>query len=169
LCDYSFDWKLHAGVFFEMDNTSHHYMEIALEEAAIAGRHGEVPVGAVIVNSETKNIVAQTRNSMEELNDPTAHAEMQAIRKAAFIVDETRLVKCDIYVTLEPCPMCAQAISFARLRRVYFGAYDPKGGGIDHGPRIFEQPSCHHRPEIIGGLCETDSILLLKNFFSSLR
>ena len=107
--------------------------------------------------------------SAEQLSDVTAHAEMLAIRKAALALNEPRLVKCDMYVTLEPCPMCAQAISFARLRRVYFGAYDPKGGGIDHGPRIFEQSSCHYRPEVIGGLYETDSILLLKNFFANLR
>ena len=152
-----------------MNNQSHHYMELALEEAAIAARHGEVPVGAIIVDNETKQIIAQTRNSMEQLNDSTAHAEMLAIRKAALALNEARLVKCDIYVTLEPCPMCAQAISFARLRRVYFGAYDPKGGGIDHGPRIFEQSSCNYRPEVIGGLCETDSTVLLKNFFANLR
>lgn len=103
------------------------------------------------------------------MNDPTAHAEILVIRAAAGAKGEPRLPNCDLYVTLEPCPMCATAISFARLRRVYFGAYDPKGGGVDHGPRVFESTSCHHRPEVYGGIGEVEAGKLLKEFFGSLR
>lgn len=144
-------------------------MAIALEEARAAAERGEVPVGAVIVDTATGEVVARAGNEVEALADPTAHAEMLAIRRAAAQKGAPRLPDCDLYVTLEPCPMCAQAISFARLRRVYYGAADPKGGGVDHGPRIFDQPSCHHRPEVYGGIAETEAAALLKEFFAARR
>ena len=123
--------------------------------------------GAVIVKDG--DIIAEDINHVHELNDPTAHAEILAIRAAcARLVDE-RLVDCDLYVTLEPCPMCAAAISFARIRRLYYGAADPKGGGIEHGPRVFNQPTCHHAPEVYAGFAETESAVLLKTFFAARR
>ncbi|MBM3570967.1 MAG: nucleoside deaminase [Alphaproteobacteria bacterium] len=140
-------------------------MALALAEAAAAGRRGEVPVGAVIVDGAHDRVLAQAGNRVEADNDPTAHAEMLAIRAAAAAAGAARLVACDLYVTLEPCPMCAQAISLARLRRVIFGAYDPKGGGVEHGPRLFAQPTCHHRPEVIGGVRESEAGALLREFF----
>ena len=121
---------------------------IALAESAAAA--GEVPVGAVLVDGASGEVLAEAHNRVEELSDPTAHAELLAIRAAAAKIGAKRLTGADLYVTLEPCPMCAQAIVFARLRRLYFGAYDPKAGGVEHGPRIFEQPGCNHRPEVIG-------------------
>lgn len=145
------------------------YMEMALKEAQQAADRGEVPVGAVVVDGLTGEVIAWAGNMTEVANDPTAHAEILAIREAASIRGNPRLENCDLYVTLEPCSMCATAISFARLRRLYFGAYDPKGGGVDHGPRIFEQSTCHHRPEVIGGMCESESSALLKKFFKDLR
>lgn len=141
----------------------------ALREAEAAGKRGEVPVGAIVVHSITGKIVAAAGNETEQVSDPTAHAEILAIRKAAALVGEPRLPDCDLYVTLEPCAMCAAAISFARIRRVYFGAYDPKGGAIEHGPRFFHQPTCHHRPEAYGGIMESDCALLLKEFFQIRR
>lgn len=144
-------------------------MEMALKEAQQAADRGEVPVGAVVVDGLTGEVIAWAGNMTEVANDPTAHAEILAIREAASIRGNPRLENCDLYVTLEPCSMCATAISFARLRRLYFGAYDPKGGGVDHGPRIFEQSTCHHRPEVIGGMCESESSALLKKFFKDLR
>jgi tRNA(Arg) A34 adenosine deaminase TadA len=143
-------------------------MTQALAEATLAGARGEVPVGAVVV-SETGEILARAGNRTEETNDPSAHAELLALRQAAERLGNPRLVACDLYVTLEPCPMCAQAISFFRVRRLLFGAYDPKGGGVEHGPRIFSQPTCHHRPEIVGGVCEEEAGALLKNFFAARR
>ena len=143
-------------------------MVLAIEEAKAAAARGEAPVGAVIVDA-TGGIVARAGNRTEEDADPTAHAEMLAIREAARTLQTPRLTDCDLYVTLEPCPMCAQAISFARIRRVYFGASDPKGGGVEHGPRVFSQPTCHHRPEIYGGLSGTETAALLKNFFAAKR
>ena len=143
-------------------------MAIALAEARAAGDGGEVPVGAVIVGSDT-TVLARTANRMEELGDPTAHAEMLAIRAACAAAGAQRLDGCDLYVTLEPCPMCAQAISFARIRRLYFAAYDPKGGGVEHGPRIFHGTSCHHRPEVYGGIDERPAADLLKAFFAERR
>ncbi|WP_231714934.1 nucleoside deaminase [Enhydrobacter aerosaccus] len=143
-------------------------MERALREARAAAERGEVPIGAVIVDP-AGTVLAAAGNRTEADRDPTAHAEMLAIRAAAAALGAPRLVDCDLYVTLEPCPMCAQAISFARLRRVYFGASDPKGGGIDHGPRIFSQPTCHHRPEIYGGLAEQEAGELLRSFFKARR
>ncbi|HET6223777.1 MAG TPA: nucleoside deaminase, partial [Dongiaceae bacterium] len=119
-------------------------MALALAEAEAAGRRGEVPVGAILVDGATGAVLAASGNRVEELKDPTAHAELLVIRAAAAAGEGKRLPQADLYVTLEPCPMCAQAIAFARLRRLYFGAYDPKGGGVDHGPRIFAQPTCHH-------------------------
>ncbi|WP_334128157.1 nucleoside deaminase [Sneathiella sp.] len=144
-------------------------MEMALASAEIAAHRGEVPVGAVIVDTRTGRVVANCSNQTISRNDPTAHAEMLAIRAAGSMLGSQRLVDCDLYVTLEPCPMCAAAISLARIRRLYFGAYDPKGGGVEFGARIFDQSSCHHRPEIYGGLHESKSGELLKNFFEKRR
>jgi len=144
-------------------------MEMALREARNAADRGEVPVGAVIVDGISGALIAWAGNATEERNDPTAHAEMLVIREAAAAKGSPRLENCDLYVTLEPCPMCAAAISFARIRRLYFGAYDPKGGGVDHGARIFEQSTCHHRPEVVGGMEETSAGALLKKFFKDLR
>ena len=145
------------------------FMGLAFETAEAAALRGEVPVGAIIVDFVSGEILATAGNEVETSDDPTAHAEMLAIRAAAAKVGESRLTGCDLYVTLEPCPMCAAAISFARLRRVIFGAYDPKGGGVDHGPRIFTQPTCHHRPEVVGGVDASRSEVLLKGFFGARR
>ena len=144
-------------------------MDLALAEAEAAAARGEVPVGAVVVDGRTGAVLARAGNAVEETHDPTAHAEMLAIREAAAKRGTARLVDCDIYVTLEPCAMCAQAIAFARLRRLYFGAADPKGGGVEHGARIFQQPTCHHRPEVIGGVQETRAARLLRAFFEDRR
>ena len=143
-------------------------MELALAEAAAAAARGEVPVGATLLDGEGK-MVAADGNRIEELADPTAHAEMLVIRAAAQKLGRPRLPECDLYVTLEPCPMCAQAISFARIRRLYYGAADPKGGGVDHGPRIFASSSCHHVPEVYGGIGEAQAGALLKAFFAARR
>lgn len=143
-------------------------MEQALAEAEAAAARGEVPVGAVVL-SEAGEILAAAGNRVEELSDPTAHAEMLVIREAAQRLGTPRLAGCDLHVTLEPCPMCAQAISFARLRRLYFGAEDPKGGGVEHGPRIFASASCHHRPEVYGGIGEARAAALLRRFFRERR
>ncbi len=143
-------------------------MEKAFEEARAAASRGEVPVGAVIVDS-TGQILAQAGNRTLELKDPTAHAEILAIRQACEVLENERLIDCDLYVTLEPCPMCAAAISFARIRRLYYGAEDPKSGGVDHGPRIFSHPTCHHAPEVYGGIREAEASGLLKEFFSRRR
>jgi len=142
-------------------------MELALAEAKAARDLGEVPIGAVIV-SAAGEVLAQTGNRTLTLRDPTAHAELLAIRAAAAKLG-SRLTACDLYVTLEPCAMCAAAISFARIRRLYFGAADPKGGAVEHGPRFFHQPTCHHAPEVIGGLGETRAGALLKDFFAARR
>jgi tRNA(Arg) A34 adenosine deaminase TadA len=144
-------------------------MALALEEAERAGERGEVPVGAVVVDVATAVVLASAGNRVEELRDPTAHAEILALRAAAERRGAPRLPDCDLYVTLEPCPMCATAASFARIRRLYFGASDPKGGGIEHGPRIFSQPTCHHRPEIYGGIDAERAGLILKRFFEARR
>ncbi|WP_083226643.1 nucleoside deaminase [Methyloligella halotolerans] len=143
-------------------------MEIALEEAERAAAAGEVPVGAVIV-SACGEVLSVAGNRPKAENDPTAHAELLAIREACARLGSERLIDCDLYVTLEPCAMCAAAISFARIRRLYFGAYDPKGGAVEHGPRFFAQPTCHHAPEVIGGLNETRASELLKDFFAERR
>lgn len=144
------------------------HMTIALTEAAAAAERGEVPVGAVIVDSQG-HVLARAGNRTRELADPTAHAELLAIRAACRALGSQRLVDCDLYVTLEPCPMCAAAISFARIRRLYYGAADPKGGGVVYGARVFAQPTCHHAPEVYGGLGEIESGLLLKSFFQDRR
>jgi len=144
-------------------------MDRALDQARQAAAAGEVPVGAVLVEAATGRILAETRNRIEALADPTAHAELLAIRAAAAARGSPRLPDCDLYVTLEPCPMCAAAIAFARLRRVYYGAGDPKGGAVDHGVRLFDQPSCHHRPEVYGGIGETEAAGLLRAFFQARR
>ncbi|WP_374940238.1 nucleoside deaminase [Pedomonas mirosovicensis] len=143
-------------------------MQMALEQARLAAARGEVPVGAVIVD-ERGEVLAADGNRTRAHNDPTAHAEMLVIRQAAARLQDERLLGCDLYVTLEPCPMCAGAISFARLRRVYFGAGDPKGGGVEHGPRVFSHPTCHHRPEVYGGLSETAASDILRQFFAERR
>ena len=144
------------------------YMEMALDQARAAGGRGEVPIGAVIVDANGV-VLARAGNRTREQSDPTAHAEIVAIRVACVAAGSERLPICDLYVTLEPCPMCAAAISFARVRRLYFAAADIKGGGVENGPRIFNQPTCHHAPEVYGGLCETEAALLLRAFFSQRR
>ena len=149
------------------------YMEMAFKEAEEAGKRGEVPVGAVLV-SATGKILARAGNQTEADNDPTAHAEMLVIRNAAHKQRAPRLTECDLYVTLEPCAMnwsamCAAAISFARLRRVIFAAYDPKSGAVEHGPRFFSQKTCHHAPEIVGGVDEKRAQCILKSFFTKKR
>jgi tRNA(Arg) A34 adenosine deaminase TadA len=142
-------------------------MGLALEEARQAARRGEVPVGAILVRDGV--VTARAGNRMRELGDPTAHAEMLAIRTAASQEGSERLVGADLYVTLEPCAMCAAAISFARIRRLYYGARDPKGGAVESGIRFFAQPTCHHVPETYGGIAETESSALLVDFFKSRR
>ncbi len=142
-------------------------MEIALAEARAAASRGEVPVGAVILRDG--EIIARAGNRTRELNDPTAHAEILAIRAACNALDAERLNDADLYVTLEPCAMCAGAISFARIRRVYSGAEDPKSGAVDNGPRFFAQPTCHHAPEVYPGLDEARASALLTSFFRQRR
>jgi tRNA(adenine34) deaminase len=144
-------------------------MARAFAEAEAAGKRGEVPVGAVVVDAATGMVLAAAGNRTEQDADPTAHAEMLAIRVAARLRGQPRLPDCDLYVTLEPCAMCAAAIGFARIRRVYYGAYDPKGGAVEHGPRWYTQPSCHHRPETYGGMDEARAGALLKEFFAERR
>jgi tRNA(Arg) A34 adenosine deaminase TadA len=143
-------------------------IELALLEAQAAATRGEVPVGAVVTD-EAGTVLAAAGNEVEARHDPTAHAEILSLRAAAARLQTTRLVGCTLTVTLEPCPMCAQAASFFRVKRLVFGAYDPKGGGVDHGARIFAAPSCHHVPEIVGGLRETDCAALLRDFFTARR
>jgi len=145
------------------------FMDLALAEAEAAGARGEVPVGAVLVEGASGRLLARSGNRVEALKDPTAHAEMLAIRAAAAEAGLKRLEGADLYVTLEPCAMCAAAISFARLRRLYFGAGDPKGGAVEHGPRFFAQATCHHRPEVYGGIGERAAAELLKAFFRERR
>jgi tRNA(adenine34) deaminase len=143
------------------------FMDMALDEARKAQDRGEVPVGCVIVRDGAA--VAACGNRTLADRDPTAHAEMLAIRAAAQALGTERLTDCDLYVTLEPCAMCAGAISLARIRRLYYGAPDPKGGAVDHGPRFFSQPTCHHRPEVYGGISESPSVALLRGFFEKRR
>ena len=144
------------------------HMSLALAEARAAAARGEVPVGAVIV-SPTGQVVAVAGNRTCELSDPTAHAEMLAIRGACIVLGSERLTGCDLYVTLEPCPMCAAAISFARVRRLYYGASDPKGGGVEHGARVLSHSTCHHVPEIYPGIAEAEAAALLRDFFVAKR
>ena len=153
----------------EPTHTEPTYMDLALAEAEAAAARGEVPVGAVVVDPATGALLGRAGNRTEELNDPTAHAEVLAIRQACASLGEPRLPGLDLYVTLEPCALCAAAISFARLRRVYFGAYDPKGGAVEHGPRFFTQPTCHHAPDAYGGIDETRAAALLRGFFRERR
>ncbi|GLK78758.1 tRNA-specific adenosine deaminase [Methylopila turkensis] len=142
-------------------------MARALDEARAAAARGETPVGAVVIRDGA--VIAAAGNRTRELNDPTAHAEMLAIRAACVATGSERLVGCDLHVTLEPCPMCAGAISFARIRRLYFGAEDPKGGAVTSGVRLYGQPTCHHAPEVYPGIGETESAELLRAFFRARR
>lgn len=144
------------------------HLERALAEATAAGERGEVPVGAVVVKADG-TLLSAAGNRIRELSDPTAHAEILAIRDACIALGSERLIDCDLYVTLEPCAMCAGAISLARIRRLYFGASDPKGGGVEHGARVFSQTTCNHAPEIYGGLDEERCGDLLKAFFAGRR
>ncbi|MDH6264681.1 tRNA(adenine34) deaminase [Rhizobium sp. SG_E_25_P2] len=143
------------------------FMEVAFEEARAAASRGEVPVGAVIVKSGL--IIARAGNRTREKNDPTAHAEIEAIRMACAEIGDERLTDADLYVTLEPCTLCAAAISFARIRRLYYGASDPKGGAVDSGVRFFAQPTCHHAPDVYSGFSERQSAELLRSFFRDRR
>ena len=143
-------------------------MDLALIEAETARDRGEVPIGAVVTGPDG-DVLTKAGNCTLELHNPTAHAELLVIRQACAKLGSERLIGCDLYVTLEPCAMCATAISFARIRRLYFGAADEKGGGVEHGPRFFGQATCHHAPEIYGGLGETRASALLKAFFAARR
>lgn len=143
------------------------FMAIAMNEARAAAARGEVPVGAVVVRDG--EVLAQAGNRTLADKDPTAHAELLAIRAAAGKLGSERLTDCDLYVTLEPCAMCAAALSFARIRRLYYGAADPKGGAVDNGVRFFSAPTCHHRPEVYGGIGESEAAELLKDFFAARR
>jgi tRNA(adenine34) deaminase len=143
------------------------FMNMALAEARAAGEAGEVPVGCVVVHDGA--VIARAGNRTLTDSDPTAHAELVAIRQAAATLGSERLGDCDLYVTLEPCAMCAGAMSFARIRRLYYGAADPKGGAVDNGVRFFTSPNCHHRPEVYGGLAEAEASALLKEFFRERR
>jgi tRNA(adenine34) deaminase len=142
-------------------------MALALDEARAAAARGEVPVGAVVMRDGV--MLARAGNRTLELRDPTAHAEMLALRLACEEIGSERLIGCDLYVTLEPCPMCAGAISFARIRRLYFGASDPKGGAVESGVRLYGSPTCHHAPEVYGGLGESDAGRVLRDFFKAKR
>jgi tRNA(adenine34) deaminase len=142
-------------------------MDLALAEARAAAAEGEVPIGSVVVRDGA--VIARGHNRTLADRDPTAHAEMLALRAAAAALGTERLTQCDIYVTLEPCAMCAGALSFARIRRLYYGAADPKGGAVDNGVRFFASPSCHYRPEVYGGICETEAAALLRDFFAERR
>jgi tRNA(adenine34) deaminase len=143
------------------------FMDLALAEARAAGERGDVPVGCVIVRDG--EVLARTGNCTLAHRDPTAHAEILAIRRAATVLGSERLDGCDLYVTLEPCAMCAGALAFARIRRLYYGAADPKGGAVDNGVKFFASPACHHRPEVYGGMAEGEAGALLKEFFKERR
>ena len=147
--------------------TARSFMDLALKQAEIAEKAGEVPIGCVIVRDGA--VIAQACNRTLTDRDPTAHAEILAIREAARIIGSERLIDCDLYVTLEPCTMCAAAISFARVRRLYYGATDPKGGAVDSGVRFFASPTCHHTPEIYPSVGESEAAALLTNFFKARR
>ena len=142
-------------------------MSLAFAEARSAELRGETPIGAALVRDGT--VIASAGNRTRELSDPTAHAEMLVIREAAAKLSSERVIGCDLYVTLEPCAMCAGAMSFARVRRLYYAAPDPKGGAVDNGPRFFHQPTCHHAPEVYGGLRESEAAEMLRAFFAALR
>jgi tRNA(adenine34) deaminase len=151
-----------------MPNKHKSFMQQALDEAAKAALRGEVPVGAVLVD-ENGIVLARAGNRVEETNDACAHAEMLVLREASAKRGEPRLMNCDLYVSLEPCTMCAAAISFARIRRLYFAAYDAKGGGVDHGAKFYSQSTCHHAPDVYGGLMESDARAMLQDFFKGKR
>ena len=142
-------------------------MSLAFDEARAAASRGEVPVGAVVMRE--REVLGRAGNRTLELKDPTAHAEILALRLACAALGSERLIGCDLYVTLEPCPMCAAAISFSRIRRLYFGAGDPKGGAVENGVRLYDSPTCHHAPEVYGGLRESESAALLRDFFRGRR
>jgi tRNA(adenine34) deaminase len=142
-------------------------MTVAFAEAHAAEARAETPIGAAIARDGA--VIARAGNRTRERSDPTAHAELLAIREAAAAIGAERLVGCDLYVTLEPCAMCAGAISHARIRRLYYAAPDPKGGAVDHGPRFFSQPTCHHAPEVYGGIRETEAAAMLRAFFAAKR
>ena len=146
---------------------THTFMDLALDEAHAAAATGEVPIGCVIIHDG--DLIAQAGNRTLADRDPTAHAEIVAIRQTAAALGTERLTDCDLYVTLEPCAMCAAAISFARIRRLYYGAPDPKGGAVESGVRFFEQATCHHRPEVYGGIGEVEASALLRDFFRARR
>jgi cytidine deaminase len=146
--------------------TSH--IEVALQQARLAAGRGEVPVGAVVVSPDGR-VIAAEGNRSRELSDPTAHAEILALRAACRAAGSERLPEHDLYVTLEPCPMCAAAISFARIRRLYYGASDPKGGGVEHGARVFSHATCHHAPDVYPGLGEDEAAMILRSFFAERR
>ena len=146
---------------------SQSFMQLAIEEARAAEAAGEVPIGCVIVRDNA--VIARAGNRTLRERDPTAHAEMLAIRQAAALLDDERLSGCDLYVTLEPCTMCAAAISFARIQRIYYGAADPKGGAVESGVRFFASPTCHHRPEAYGGIRAQETAALLRDFFAARR
>ena len=143
-------------------------MDMALAEARAAAARGEVPVGAVVLDAAGV-VLARAGNEVEARRDASAHAELLALRAAAAVRGDARLPDCELVVTLEPCPMCAQAISLFRVRRLTFGAYDPKGGGVEHGARVFDAVSCHHRPEVVGGVRESEAAALLQGFFAAHR
>ena len=143
------------------------FMDLALDQARLAADRGEVPVGAVVVFAG--QVVARAGNRVRELRDPTAHAEVLAIREACRVAESERLIGHDLYVTLEPCPICAGAISAARIARLYYAASDPKSGGVAHGARVFSHPQCHHRPEVYDGIAATEAEALLKAFFAGKR
>lgn len=145
------------------------HMSRALEAAKEAAKRGEVPVGAVIVHGPSNEVISVASNRVLELKDPTAHAELLAIREACASLKSERLIDCDLYVTLEPCPMCAQALSFARIRRLYYAAADEKGGGVDNGAIVFNAKSCHHKPDVYGDIMASDAAKLLKDFFRERR
>src|SRR5713226_6576883 len=147
--------------------TAPSFMDLALKAAETAGKSGEVPIGCVIVRDN--EVIAAAGNRTLTERDPTAHAEILAIRLAAEVIGSERLVDCDLYVTLEPCTMCAAAIAFARIRRLYYGAVDPKGGAVESGVRFFSAPTCLHRPEVYGGIGETEAAALLRKFFTARR
>ena len=153
----------------EQNDLSTSPMHLALDAARQAASMGEVPVGAVITEAATGRVLAVAHNRVETDQDPTAHAEILAIREAARVIGAARLTDCDLHVTLEPCAMCAKALAHARIRRLFFGAYDPKGGGVEHGARVFSHPTCHHRPDVVGGIEERASSELLRSFFRDLR
>ncbi len=152
-----------------MDHEKPGFMDQALDSASLAFHRHEVPVGAVVVQASTGRVLAKAGNQTLQRNDATAHAEILVLRAAGAVVGSPRLAGCDLYVTLEPCAMCAAAISFARVRRLYYGAADPKGGAVEHGPRFFGQPTCHHVPEVYGGIDQERAAELLRRFFQSKR